>query len=136
MRKPQNYNKLPLDEVLEIVAQAILDAPSTVEQIKPDMLEELFTTVQQITQQTIAAATTIPQNNPKNVQPVPPTNPESITEVPPMPTYYQEPDQMSSEPARTNPQEEDYDDTSGDEEQPETRPKPPHNFFNPFRSRE
>jgi|GEM_PF-1337749 len=135
LRKPQNYNKLPLDDVLEIVAQAILDAPSTVEQIKPDMLEDLFTTVQQITQQTISTATTVSQYSSQNTQPISAITPEPKIDVPPTPIYYQEPNQIQSEPERPNSQE-DYDNFSDEEEQPEAKPKPPRDFFNPFRSRE
>ncbi len=134
LRKPQNYNKLPLDDVLEIVAQAILDAPSTVEQIKPNMLEELFTTVQQITQQAITA-TPIPQYSSQNTQPPSPNIPESTIGVPPMPMYYQESSQDQTDSEIINSQE-DYEDFANEKEQSETKPKPHQNFFNPFRSRE
>jgi hypothetical protein len=129
LRKPQNYNNQPLDEVLEIVAQAILDAPSTVEQIRPDILQELFTTVQQVTQQAI------PANSSQNSQPLSPNTPEPELDIPPLPVYQQESDQIQPESEIMNSQQ-DYDSFTNEEEQLEAKPKPPHNFFNPFRSRE
>ncbi len=49
--KPQGYKNLPLDDLLEIVAQALQDAPESVNQINPGILQELFVETQKTIQQ-------------------------------------------------------------------------------------
>ncbi len=49
--KPQGYKNLPLDDLLEIVAKALQDAPESVNQINTEILQELFPETQKNIQQ-------------------------------------------------------------------------------------
>jgi hypothetical protein len=70
--KPQGYKNLPLDDLLEVVAQAMQDAPESVNQINPGILQELFVEAQRKAQKSNAPKpddTQQPKQSPSQNQP-------------------------------------------------------------------
>ncbi len=106
--KPQGYKNLPLDDLLEVLAQVLHDAPESVNQINPGILQELF----------IEAAQSMAQKN--NV----PKPPES-----------QQNKQASSNQLNPSPEQAQ---TSQEQDQNQHQPNQggqQGKFFNPFRDK-
>lgn len=60
--RPAGYHNLPLDDLLDVVAQALQDAPESVNQINPGMLQELFVEAQRTeVQRAVPPAPSVPE---------------------------------------------------------------------------